>query len=92
MIRLKLPSLLYGVNLNADRAVLGFVKGHKIALKAHASEQYLEENYRSLDNEEFIAVVLTDSVSCEKSRYCIDEDSLPLTLVRLMSLPEFQMS
>ena len=92
MIRLKLPSLLYGINLKTDKSIPGFLKKHINPVKAESSAQFLELQYRSLSNEELIDLVLTGSVSFEKSQHCIHEDSLSLTLVRLMSVPEFQMA
>lgn len=92
MVRLKLPSLIYNMNLETGGSVLGVKGKRKNPMAAFADRHYAKFNYKSLSYEALIDTVLTGSFYDAKRQQTIEADSIPLTLVRLMSLPEFQMA
>jgi uncharacterized protein (DUF1800 family) len=92
MVRLKLPSLLYKVDLQngSKNAAFKGSKRHPLAVKCDAS--YMERHYKSYDLEQLLEYILGDHSSLKLEHYCSSNTSKTLTTARLMSLPEFQMA
>ncbi|MEM1002214.1 MAG: DUF1800 family protein, partial [Bacteroidota bacterium] len=92
MIRLKLPSLIYGINLQNGSSVGGFRGRKKNPFMAEVDSEYLIENYKDFNSTEVSEFVLSSHINRRFFSDYIDPMSKRLTAVRLMSLPEFQLS
>jgi uncharacterized protein (DUF1800 family) len=92
MLRLKLPSLVYGINLQHARAFTNPNRKAKHPFSARFTPDYLETHYASFTSEELRTFILAQAVP----EALIPEQTTVYNkaglIVRLMSLPEFQLS
>ncbi|WP_115462789.1 DUF1800 domain-containing protein [Winogradskyella aurantiaca] len=90
MIRLKLPSLIYGVNLQ-DGAKAGGLRGRRNPIAAKVDLPSFESQFAKYSSNQISELVIPGPHSSSLETL-IDSNSKILTVVRLMSLPEFQMA
>ena len=90
MIRLKLPSLIYGLNLQDGSKASG-LRGRRNPLAAKVDLPSLERQLANSNSDQIIKWVLAVNKTTSL-KTLVEGKSKVLTVVRLMSLPEFQMA
>jgi uncharacterized protein (DUF1800 family) len=91
MIRLKLPSLIYNLRLNDDMSS-GMRGIRKNPIKARYNPDYVTFHYPEFTTDSLSRLVISEKIGQQIPLNHFMGKSRPLALVRLMSLPEFQLS
>ena len=88
MIRLKLPSLIYGMDLTTGKALNGLRFKRRNPIASETDKDYPDRMYSHLDTKALETLVLGPHKAASVST----SDIPGLHVLRLMSLPEFQLS
>jgi len=92
LLRLKLPSLIYGVHLQSAEVFTNRGRRRNHPFVANVQRQYLETHYSQRTNRELESFILSHPVSNGLISEATTASVKAQTVVQLMSLPEFQLA